>query len=523
MHESYRVNKKPLLNKDQTVGVIANFFTEQLLKRDFKTKKMLINDVLDLLEENMIEVVFIECNIYEEDHDWYGYSFKEMADYIEKFNVNVIAVNSDQLENYNDYFQLNFSSKHKECEIEGNIISMPLMLNEYMFNPIETHRKKHDILFFSLGEPAEDKILNQFLKREKPKYDEIISPKITRSTLKELIRKIKLSKVLYIYYSDDFDKKLLKYIELSAVLQNTILILDPHFTYQMNYAFVSPDIESNANYLQTFINEGLYTDKKIIKSNRQAFLNNTLMQLPSLDEILNGNLDKKKIEVSVITSTKRKWTINEYIERINKQRHVDIQVILLTHGFELSVEEQQNIVEKANFEIKIINEDSSVIFGVCLNKCIDYATKEYFAKIDDDDFYYPNYLLDSWISQNYSNADIVGIYSQFVYLESEDLTIQRFKSHKNRYSEYVAGATIFCETELIKKYMFSEIPKAVDSDLLRRVLSKNGKIYCGHPYEFCIFRADDKTAHTWTVPDTHLLRSSEILFYGDPTDSLSIN
>src|SRR5699024_609223 len=515
--------KKPLLNKGQTVGVIANYFTEQLLKRDFKIKKILINDVLDVLEKNMIEVVFIETNIYEEDHDWYGYSFKEMADYIEKFNVNVIALNSYETDKNNDYFQLNFNSKYRECKIEGNVISMPLLLNEYIFNPIETHRKNQDILFFSLGEPVEDEFLNQFLKRVKPKYDEIITPKITRSMLKELIKKIKLSKVLYIYYSDDFNKELLKYIELSAVIQNTVLILDPQFTCQMDYAFISPDVESNPNYLQTFTNEGLYTDKKIIKSNRQAFLNNTLMQLPSLDEILNGNLDKKKIEISVITSTKRKWTINQYIDRLNQQKHVDIQVILLTHGFELSVEEQQNIVEKANFEIKIINEDSSVIFGVCLNKCIDYATKEYFAKIDDDDFYYPNYLLDSWISQKYSRADIVGIYSQFVYLESQDLTIQRFKSHKNRYSEYVAGATIFCETQQIKEYMFSEIPKAVDSDLLRRVLSNNGKIYCGHPYEFCIFRADDKTAHTWTVPDTHLLRSSEILFYGDPTDSLSIN
>src|SRR5699024_5398689 len=203
--------------------------------------------------------------------------------------------------------------------------------------------------------------------------------------------------------------------------------------------------------------------------------------------------------------------------------NVKLQVVLLTHGFSLTESEKEKLASKAEFNLTIINEPSTLSFGLCLNKAISFASEKYFTKLDDDDYYYSNYLIDSWIAHKYSSANIVGKHSQFVYLEDSKMIIQRFNSQQYKYSEYVAGASIFCETEFINKYLFSDLKKAVDSDLLRRVREDGGKLYCLHPYEFCIFRAGDKSEHTWQVDDIRLLKSAKIHFIGDPTETIEVN
>src|SRR5699024_459071 len=141
------------------------------------------------------------------------------------------------------------------------------------------------------------------------------------------------------------------------------------------------------------------------------------------------------------------------------------------------------------FDLKIITQSSDITLGECLNDCIEFVESDYITKMDDDDFYYPNYLLDAWIAKKYSQASIVGKNAQFVYMEGENLTIQRFRQQQQRFTTYVAGGTIFCETSLLKEYKFSDIPRAVDTDLFNRVLGDGGNIFSTHPYEFCLYRS----------------------------------
>ena len=519
-------NKIPKLSKSQTVGVVTNFLTEQFIKRDFKTKKMNIGECEEVIEKNKIEIVFIENNIYEEDHDWYHFTLDDTLEYFKRLNVNIVIINHEEDMGLIDEecFQMNISKNAMTPVYEKNMLTTPMLFNENILNPAESKKTK-DIIFVDFdgheAELSEDK--EKFIKTIKPSIDIIASDKVTRPVIKNIIQKIKKSKVLYVQYKEDIDQTFLRDLDLVCVARKTIMVVDPLYSFTPKYSFKSPDSESDMNYLQSFLNGGLHNDHRTIGNARRAFLENSMIKYRGLDSLLNGDVETNSIGISVVTSTKRKWTIGDYIERLNNQNHVHIEAVLLTHGFELTEEEKSAFCDLAKFDLEIISATSDTVFGACLNMCIDRISLDYFTKIDDDDFYYPNYLIDSWISLKYSNADIVGKYSQFVYMEEEDLTVQRFSSRQNLFSEYVAGATIFCETDFVKHYMFNEIPKAVDSDILRRVQNDGGKIYCTHPYEFCIFRAGDKGAHTWQAPDTHLLRSADILFYGDPEDSLSIN
>lgn len=518
------ISKRPLLLPNQEIGVISTFFTEQMLMRDFSIIRLKPESYVEIILEKQIEVVFIDSNIYENDNMWFDYEIEEIIKLMETVDVNIVIVNNESNDKYisGNYYYINLDIDRKEIDIDGNILNMPVILNENIYNPIND-KPKLDVLYFSLGKLIRGEHIQNLHVKEKPVREEIVAEKLTRQVTKELIRKIKNAKVLYIYYSDEIPPTFLKYIEVVAALQNTMVILDSNYDAESNISLNTKDEKSNIELVSAFYRNGIYREKNVIKKHRTAFLEHTLITYKNLNKILQGDVSKEEVGISVITSTKRKWTLDDYVIRLNKQANVKLQVVLLTHGFSLTESEKEKLASKAEFNLTIINEPSTLSFGLCLNKAISFASEKYFTKLDDDDYYYSNYLIDSWIAHKYSSANIVGKHSQFVYLEDSKMIIQRFNSQQYKYSEYVAGATIFCETEFINKYLFSDLKKAVDSDLLRRVREDGGKLYCLHPYEFCIFRAGDKSEHTWQVDDIRLLKSAKIHFIGDPTETIEVN
>lgn len=517
------INKRPLLSKGQEVAVISTYLTEQMIVRDFSVVRLSPTNYEEKIMERNIEVVFIDSSIYEKDHTWYKFETKTIIDLIRKLDVNIIIVNNDDTKQYVDdeYFHINIYQNNKDIDLNHNILSIPVVLNENLFNPINDNPKL-DVLYFHIGKLIRNQYIQKLHVKFNPKREEIVNDVLTRKVIIELIHKIKNTKVLYIYFEENLPEFFIRIVEKIAALQNTIVVLDSNYSTEYDLSINTKNEESNIDYLRTFCQKGIFREKKLITNHRKIFLNNTLMQYETLDKIIQGNTNKKDIGVSVITSTKRKWTLTEYIERLNNQSIVKLDVTLLTHGFELDSQEKDEYQKQAKFNINFLAQSSNVSFGDCLNECISLTTKEYFTKIDDDDYYYENYLIDSWIAKQYSNADIVGKHAQFVYLESNEMVLQRFERQQYKYTEYVAGATIFCKTDFIKQYLFSDLPKAVDSDLLRRVREDKGRLYCLHPYEFCIFRANDKSEHTWQIEDTRLLKSAKIHFIGNPKDTIQV-
>ncbi|MFC3900395.1 hypothetical protein [Aliicoccus persicus] len=515
--ENNIISKRPQLLPNQEIGIISTYFTEQMLQRNFKVIRLKPETYVEEVLERHIEVVFIDSYIYEIDHPWFAYDIEDIISLFEKLDINIVIVNNDSRNSFlrGDYFYINIDSKTKEPIIENNHLHLPIIANEKMFNPIND-KPSLDILYFKLGTLKRGKYIQKLHTQVKPLRKEIVTDHITRRIVQELVKTIKKAKVLYIYYSEELPDTLVHYIEVLAALQNTKVILDSNYKLESNLSINTRDDESNIELVNAFHRDGIYREKNNIENHRIAFLKNTLIQYNDFSEILSGRINKEDIRVSVVTSTKRKWTLKDYVERLNNQANVQLQVVLVTHGFIMDQSEIRALQEQANFSLTIISKPSSLSFGLCLNEAISLATEKYFTKIDDDDYYYSNYLIDSWIASKYTDANIIGKHSQFVYLEETEMVIQRFSNAQYRYSEYVAGATIFCETSFINKYLFSDLRKAVDSDLLRRVREDGGRLYCTHPYEFCIFRAGDKSEHTWQIDDTRLLKSAKIHFIGNP-------
>src|SRR5699024_11553403 len=86
----------------------------------------------------------------------------------------------------------------------------------------------------------------------------------------------------------------------------------------------------------------------------------------------------------------------------------------------------------------------------------------------------------------------------------------------NKYSDHIICASIITQTYIMKKFMFSDLLRTVDTYYINRVKEGEGKLYATHPYEMCVFRAHDQSKHTWVVDDISLFRHASVMGYGDP-------
>ena len=78
------------------------------------------------------------------------------------------------------------------------------------------------------------------------------------------------------------------------------------------------------------------------------------------------------------------------------------------------------------------------------------ATGDLVLKMDDDDWYAPDFVADLLRARAYSGADLVGTADEFYYLAERDLTVQR-RHPGERYSHWVAGGTLMVDPSLLRE------------------------------------------------------------------------
>lgn len=505
----------------KNIGIIANFFTKQFLEKEFNVLQIPVLNFKEYLEINNITAVLMDNDIYETDHIWFQKERSGIIAYLKLNNIEISVIKNSSkniMNNFLDYPIIEIDVNDEKDNINSNT-HLPVILNEDRFNAIKPI-KKLDVLYLKKDKLIRTELIQQFHSSLNPVKEEIVYTEISKKMLLDLFEKIKQSKCLYIYEPEKMDPVLLKYIELASILQNTIVLYSNNNLWS-NFALVNEEAV-NINYMAIMKEDDHYTDKILLPLQRKAFLKHTFVHYNSLASLYAKNEeDSINIEISVITSTNRKSNLDSYIKQMNKQNFVDLQVILVTHGFELEQYEKDKIYDTLKFDLEIIEVSAHMPLGYCLNTAISRVKHPYIAKMDDDDFYFENYLIDSWIAAKYSGADLVGKLSTYTFLEGSKLIISKHKKTRRKYNEFVMGATFFSKSSLMKKYMFSYLSTGEDSDFLRRINEDNSVIYADHPYNFCIYRSNNLDSHTWKISDINFMKNSTIESYDHPTNFLS--
>ena len=225
--------------------------------------------------------------------------------------------------------------------------------------------------------------------------------------------------------------------------------------------------------------------------------------------------------VSLLVSTIRPDRLEAIFRTAGGLQGVKPELVLCTHGFTADDVEVKRLSRHYGVDnVVVLARPRSESLGECLNACMDAASGQVLSKMDDDDFYAPNYLQDLVHALAYSRADVVGKQAHYMYVAGHDATLLRFADREHRFTASVMGPTITARREVFEAVRFTALNRGEDTRFLSDVRADGGRIYASDRFNYAQFRGLQN--HTWQISDTALLASGDIQFFGKPDERIAL-
>ncbi|MFC7589212.1 glycosyltransferase [Nonomuraea antimicrobica] len=126
------------------------------------------------------------------------------------------------------------------------------------------------------------------------------------------------------------------------------------------------------------------------------------------------------------------------LEQVARQRDARLEVILALHGVPKGHPDVAAAINAFEGPLTVFEADHRAVFGEVLNDAAARASGSFLLKMDDDDWYGPDFLADLLLAHAYSGAQVVGTVPEFVYLSSIDVTVHR-RQVTEQITSFVAG------------------------------------------------------------------------------------
>lgn len=216
--------------------------------------------------------------------------------------------------------------------------------------------------------------------------------------------------------------------------------------------------------------------------------------------------------VSALAVTNRPGQLEHVISQVSRQEAVQRQMVLVTHGFDVTEEARRLAKEYGVEDLVVAVAPAEWSLGRCLNRGVEKADGEVLSKMDDDDLYGPHYLQDLLHARAFSGADVVGKHAHYMYLRGTDATLLRFPWMEHRYTDRVMGPTITAGRDVFRQHTFDDISRGEDSGFLQSVVDAGGRIYSADRFQFTQWRGS--ATHAWVMDDRQILATADVAYYG---------
>lgn len=225
--------------------------------------------------------------------------------------------------------------------------------------------------------------------------------------------------------------------------------------------------------------------------------------------------------VSLLVSSMRPHQLRHVFRTAGSFTGVDIELILATHGFQVTAPELRDLRQEFGVdEVTVLERPKTVSLGSCLNDCVSASSGAVLSKMDDDDFYAPSYMLDIVHALSYSRADVVGKQAHYVFVAESNVTVLRYGDREHRFSTAVMGPTITAGRSVFENVQFQGLSLGEDTAFLSDVKNGGGTIYSADRFNYFQYRGN--ADHTWKIPDAKITASGNVVFFGNPTEHVVI-
>jgi hypothetical protein len=217
---------------------------------------------------------------------------------------------------------------------------------------------------------------------------------------------------------------------------------------------------------------------------------------------------RRQPPVSVLLATRRPEMLEHALTQVRRQRGVsELELVLAPHGFEPDPATVRDLVGP-EVTLQVVPQAESVVFGDVLNAAAAAARAPVVLKMDDDDWYAPDFVADLLLARTYSAADLVGTADEFYYLAERDLTVQR-RHPGEFYTQWVAGGTLMLDRALLLEVGgFAPVPRHVDRLLLDTLLRGGAVVYRTHGLGYVLRR--NAVGHTYDADLQRILDPDQV-------------
>ena len=278
---------------------------------------------------------------------------------------------------------------------------------------------------------------------------------------------------------------------------------------------VTRSMEETADHLQELLGDEEARVREGHLAYRHVHENHTYRQ--RMDEVFRrvglDQIGSEQPPVSVLMPTMRPENVAHCLESFRKQAYENKELVLILNNAEFDVDA---IRRDAGYipNVQVLHIDGRTTLGDCLNLGVEAASGRYVAQMDDDDLYGERYLSDAVLAASFSDAEVVGKGSFFIYFEESNTTALRGAVPEHMFATSVAGATLFFRADIAREIQFKSISPRVDSHFLQAVAQVGGRIYSADRFNFVRVRVRQISEHTDQRLEAELLTQCRNLTTG---------
>ena len=217
------------------------------------------------------------------------------------------------------------------------------------------------------------------------------------------------------------------------------------------------------------------------------------------------SLVPERPSVSVLMPTMRPENVLRCLDNFKKQEYPERELILILNNADFDLDAIRKDAERIP-NVQVLHIEGRTTLGHCLNRGVEVASGKYIAKMDDDDYYGVRYLSDSVLAASFSDAEVVGKGSFYMYFEDSDTTAIAEVAREHTFTHFVTGGTLLIRADAARTIPFDSISLREDTNFLHAATQYGCRVYAADRFNFVRVRTRRLSDHADPTPDTEFLK-----------------